>query len=323
VRGRERGASLSRVSRVSRVQNCSVDGGIAVPPRTTIAVMRAAIAVAALFPAIAACGAGSTAHSPSPSPPAEPPPYASAEPISRPRIFAPGAISTADPEFAISFSTDGRTAYFDRANADRSKLVILSSTFSAGAWQPAAPVPFSTGEFRDVDPFVAGDRLYFSSNRPRPGSPDTDFDTWYVERRGAAWSDPIHLDGAPSGPGTQVFVTIARDGTLYFHSDATGGGDLYRAVPLDGGAGAAGGPTYPSASPIDSLSTPKSESNPAISPDGTLLIFVSDRDGGLGGADLYASRLRPPPGRHLPARRLRPAPVADLRGDGSRCHRGS
>jgi dipeptidyl aminopeptidase/acylaminoacyl peptidase len=276
------------MSRVSRGQNCIGSSGIVAPPRSTIAGMRAAIAVAILVPAVAACGAGSAAHSPSPPPPAEPPPYASAEPITRPQIFAPGAISTADPEFAISFSADGRTAYFDRANADRSKLAILSSSFTAGAWQPASPVSFSTGEFRDVDPFVFGDRLYFSSTRPRPGSPDTDFDTWYVERRGAAWSDPIHFDGAPSGPGTQVFVTVARDGTLYFQSDATGGGDLYRSSPVTTASGTA---SYPSASPIDSLSTPKSESNPAISPDGTLLIFVSDRDGGLGGADLYASRL--------------------------------
>ena len=94
------------------------------------------------------------------------PAYASAEPITSPRLFAAGAVSTADPEFATTFAADGATVYFDRANADRSKLIILSSTYAGGAWQPAAPLPFSTGEFRDVDPFVVGDRLYFSSNRP-------------------------------------------------------------------------------------------------------------------------------------------------------------
>src|SRR5262249_7514843 len=132
--------------------------------------------------------------------------------------------------------------------------------------------------------FVAGDRLYFSSNRPRPGSPTTDFDTWYVVRTGATWAEPVHVDGAPSGPGNQLFVSIARDGTLYFQSDATGGGDIYRAKRLDG--------AYPVEAPLEGISTPASESNPAISPDGTLLVFVSDRDGGFGGADLYASQLR-------------------------------
>jgi len=228
------------------------------------------------------CGGGSGSSMATAPKPALPPAYASAEPITSPRIFAPGAVSTEDPEFAISFSADGSTAYFDRANAERSKLVILSSVFANGAWQPAAALPFSTGASRDVDPFVAGDRLYFSSNRPRAGSDATDFDTWYVTRKGDAWSVPVHVDGAPSGPGNQVFVTIARDGTLYFQSDASGGGDIYRA--------ARAGDAYPAAAPIDGVTTAASESNPAISPDGTLLVFVSDREGGLGGADLYASR---------------------------------
>jgi hypothetical protein len=201
-----------------------------------------------------------------------------------------------NPEFAISFAADGNVAYFDRANADRSKLMIVASAFANGAWQPAAALPWSTGEFRDVDPFVFGDRVYFSSNRPRPGSTATDFDTWYVVRTGATWGEPVHVDGAPSGPGNQVFVSIARDGTLYFQSDASGGGDIYRASR---GAGAI---PYPAAAPIEELSTSVSEGNPAISPDGTLLVFVSDREGGLGGADLYASQFRD--GAWSPARNL-------------------
>jgi hypothetical protein len=199
-------------------------------------------------------------------------------------VFAPGVVSTADPEFAITFTADGTTAYYDRASADRKQLAIVASTFAGGAWQPATPLAFSTGEFRDVDPFAAGDRLYFSSNRPRPGDPATDFDTWYVVRTGATWSEPVHVAGAPSGPGNQLCVSIARDGTLYFQSDATGGGDVYRAPRV--------GDAYPAAAPLDAITTPASESNPAISPDGTLLVFASERDGGLGGADLYASRAR-------------------------------
>jgi Tol biopolymer transport system component len=151
-------------------------------------------------------------------------------------------------------------------------------------------LPFSTGEYRDVDPFAAGDRLYFSSNRPRPGTTASDFDTWYVQRTGATWGEPVHVDGAPSGPGNQVFVSIARDGTLYFQSDTGGGSDIYRASPATGAP--IGTAAYPTATVLDGISTAASESNPAISPDGTVLVFVSERDGGLGGADLYLSRFR-------------------------------
>src|SRR5262245_63435509 len=91
-----------------------------------------------------------------PAPPAPPPPpYAVSDKLAEPRLFAPGAVSTELPEFSIAFSADGTTAYFDRAAPDRSKFEIVASHFANGTWQPAKPLPFSTGEFRDVDPFVS------------------------------------------------------------------------------------------------------------------------------------------------------------------------
>jgi len=63
--------------------------------RTAIAALRGAtmlgMRTAMVLPFLAACGAASHA-----------PPYAGDGPIAHPRIFAPGAVSTADPEFAIS-----------------------------------------------------------------------------------------------------------------------------------------------------------------------------------------------------------------------------
>jgi len=130
-------------------------------------------------------------------------------------------------------------------------------TFEGGAWQPPCRCRSRPASSVTSIRFFIGDRLYFSSNRPRPGSPTTDFDTWYVTRTGATWSEPVHVDGAPSGPGNQLFVSIARDGTLYFQSDATGGGDIYRAERV--------GDAYPVAAPLEGISTAASESNPAIS----------------------------------------------------------
>jgi Tol biopolymer transport system component len=236
--------------------------------------------------AVTACGGATPLAPPAPpiATPPPPPPYAAPGPLTTPRLFGTGAISTADPEFAIAFASDGATAYFDRATPDRSKFSIVASSFAHGVWQPAQPLPFSTGEFRDADPFVAGDRLYFSSNRPHPGTAATDFDTWYVDRHGSTWGEPVHLEGAASGPANELCVSIAGDGTLYFQSDASGGGDIYRAPRVAGG--------YPSAAPVGAVDTPESEGNPAISPDGTLLIFVSPRSGGAGGPDLWGSRFR-------------------------------
>jgi Tol biopolymer transport system component len=210
------------------------------------------------------------------SPRPQPAPYASDGPVTAPQIFGRDVISTAAPEFAIAFSPDGTTAYFDRATPDRSKFSIVASRFERGAWQPATPLAFSTGEYRDADPFVTADgaRLYFSSNRPI--GERTDWNTWFVEKRGDAWSEPMVAPGPLSAAENEVFVSFARDGTAYYATNKTGDGDIYRA--RDG------------ASEPLSISTATGESNPAISPDGTLLVFAAERPGGLGGADLYASR---------------------------------
>jgi WD40 repeat protein len=205
------------------------------------------------------------------------PPYASATAIATPQIFGRGAISTEAPEFSIAFSHDGATAYFDRATPDRSRFSIVASRFERGAWQPATPLAFSTGEYRDADPFasVDGTRLYFSSNRPIGDRKD--WNTWYVERRGDGWSEPIAAAGPLSGPDDEVFVSFARDGTAYFASSKSGGGELYRAH---------GDVAEPLA-----INFEGKKSNPAISPDGDVLVFAMDGPSGLGGADLYASRL--------------------------------
>jgi len=206
-------------------------------------------------------------------------------PASAPAIVGPGAISTEAPEFAVSFADAGNTAYFNRASPDRSRLILMTSRRVEGVWRPAEPLPFSTGEYRDVDPHVSldGTRLYFSSNRPgRAGAQAApDFNTWYAPRDDAGWGAPVELEGPASGPDNEVFVSLARDGTLYYASNATGGGDIYRVAP--------GGQAERLPAEINSDA---SESNPAISPDGDVLIFASERPGGAGGSDLYASRRR-------------------------------
>ena len=109
-------------------------------------------------------------------------------------IYGEGSISSELPEFATSFSSDGKTIYFNRASADRSSLQILTSTLTNGQWSEPIALPFSDGKYFDVDPFVSsdGERLYFSSNRPVEGDSTKDFDTWYVERVDNGWSEPVH-----------------------------------------------------------------------------------------------------------------------------------
>jgi Tol biopolymer transport system component len=225
---------------------------------------------------LAALGCGSKPAQPIVPVAAPVPAYASPTPITTPELFGRGAISTEAPEFAISFSPDGTVAYFDRATPDRSKFSIVASRYENGAWQPATELAFSTGEHRDADPFVTADgsRLYFSSNRPLEGR--TDWNTWYVERRGDGWGEAILATGPVSAAENEVFVSVSRDGTIYYASNKGGEGNLYRAR------------MGTEAAELLMISTALTKSNPAISPDGKVLVFAADRPGER--PDLYASR---------------------------------
>jgi Tol biopolymer transport system component len=201
---------------------------------------------------------------------------------SAPELFGPGVISTALPEFAITFSPDGRDAYFNRASAARDTLTIMVSHFRSGRWTPAAVAPFS-GRYRDVDPFFSPDgrRLYFSSLRPRGGSGTESFDTWYVERRGDGWSEPIALAPPLNTDSSEVFVSIARDGRLVFSSNRHGTSRTYLASPV---------PDEPhrwsEPEPLR-FGTFDGGSNPLITPDGRAIVLVKTDP--ASGADLYVS----------------------------------
>lgn len=227
-----------------------------------------------------ACGGATTI----PSAPAEPPPYASTAPLREPRLFAPGAVSSEAPEFALAFEPDGRTMYFNRASADRKQLTIHVARWSGDRWTSEV-APFS-GTHRDIDPFVTADgrRLYFSSDRPRPGAPErTDYDLWYLERIGASWSEPRHVAGAPNDAENIGFISLMRDGTLYFDAFRGEKRGIFRSAPLAGGGFAA---------PESLASLPGS--NPLIAPDGSFLVFASRIiEGGLGASDLYLVRRTP------------------------------
>lgn len=195
-----------------------------------------------------------------------------------PVIFLPGVVSTAAPEFAIALAPNGREVYFNRASAARDTLTIMMVRRVGSTWSTATVAPFS-GQYRDVDPFIAagGRRLYFSSNRPRPGEAGRSFNTWYVDRQGEGWSPPQPLDGPLNTDSTEVFVSVATDGSMMFSSNRDGTSKIYWARGK--------GPNR-RVEPVV-LADVRGAGNPMISPDGQLLVLVADGPNGQG--DLFFS----------------------------------
>ena len=154
-----------------------------------------------------------------------------------PERFAEGVITTAAPEFAITFTPDGRTAYFNRASTDRRTLSIMVSRLAGADWQQPLLAGFS-GKHRDVDPFVTpdGNRLYFSSDRPTsPSDNEPDFNTWYMDAKDGDWSEPRTFGEPLNSRGTDVFVSATRAGALYFSSNRDGTTRTYRATAAEDG----------------------------------------------------------------------------------------
>ncbi|MEZ4422159.1 MAG: M28 family peptidase [Gemmatimonadota bacterium] len=194
-------------------------------------------------------------------------------------LFAPGVVSSAAPEFAITFTPDGRTAFFNRGTEDRSAYRMLASLRSDTTWGSAEAVPFASAGM-DVDPFVSpdGNRIWFSSDRPRAGAPAGSISSWYVERTATGWSDPID-PGAPfNSDSADIFVSEARDGTVVFRSERDGRRRVYATR-----RGTEGWET-----PVAlRFGTVEEASNPMLHPSGTWIVLSLPGPGGE--PDLYAS----------------------------------
>ncbi len=202
-------------------------------------------------------------------------------------VLAPDAISTDAEEYRISFSPDGSIAYFARGDGffpQTQRATIVESRLVDGTWSEATAVAFS-GEYPDIDPWVSpdGGSLYFSSIRPVEGAARRDADVWRVEREGDGWGEPIHLGGVNSDA-NELGASVSGDGVLWFASDRAGAWDLYSAQPTAEG--------FEEPEPVAALNTPLWEFNPAISADGSTLLFTSiGREGTSRLGDLFVSRL--------------------------------
>jgi WD40-like Beta Propeller Repeat len=208
-------------------------------------------------------------------------PYDPGTSVSEPRVFAPGIISTDLDESGGTFSPDGRDFYFTLLapyTTNPHLGVLCVSHFQGGVWQEPQILPFS-GKSLDFGPRLSADgtRLYFASIRPVPSVKQPHFRIWVAQKTGQAnmvqtWGEPTPV-AAPinQDDSDNVDPALTPRGDLYFASnrrDPAGHFHIYFAPWADG--------KFQEPEKLGrEINSEFSESSPAISPDGKLLVFAS------------------------------------------------
>ncbi len=208
----------------------------------------------------------------------------------KPEVFAPGIVSTTQGEFNAAFSPDGKEFYFS-VNEPSGRETMKFMTRKDNQWTPPQAVPFVSPQ-NDCDPLFSfdGQRLYFISTRPKKEKAgSSDWNIWYVERTDADWSEPINIGPPVNSDVDEYYVSLTKDGTIYFSSNRAGGlgsFDIYRSRFVDG--------HYAKPENLGaSINTKYLEHDPFIAPDESYILFTSvDRPEGFGTGDLYISSRR-------------------------------
>jgi hypothetical protein len=206
------------------------------------------------------------------------------------------AINTPSIEVGPNLSADGLTMYFvsDRPGglSGTAELWMSTRTTTRALWQAAVNVGAPVNRYSAASPSISADglELFFDNGlRVRPGGQGSG-DIWFARRATASarWNEPENLGPVVNSPFTEGVPKLSRDGlTLFFSSDRPGGSGR-RDIWVTSRATPAG----PWGAPLNlgpAVNGPGNDWCPAISADGRILIFQSDRPGGFGGDDFWIS----------------------------------
>ena len=224
----------------------------------------------------------------------------------KPINVGPG-INTKDPEYFPTITVDGKTILFTRRISDSRVQIGMQEDFYVShldkeiGWQTAVPMPANVNTiFNEGAPTIAPDgrSLIFIAC---PDETGRDYgagrfgrgscDMFITKKLGNKWTDPVNLPGNANTPLWESQPSIAADGkSLYFIRRVSKRGeepdmDIFVSyLQQDGTWGA--GERLPS-----TINTKNIEESVLIHPDGKTLYFASKGHPGLGGSDLFMSRM--------------------------------
>ena len=212
------------------------------------------------------------------------------------RLFGPGIVSDGYSNRDMALSPDGNDLYYTLQWSYGLFSVILHAEKIKGTWTKPETASFS-GRFNDLEPAYSpdGKKLYFTSNRPLPGSDSTkDYDIWYMLRKGSNWEGPFNAGAKINTGKDEFYPSQAKNGNLYFTRDnGETKDDIFVSAFKDG--------KYEDPVRLpDEVNSKGYDFNAFVDPDENFILFSSyQRSDDMGGGDLYYSLRRN--GRWLPA----------------------
>jgi len=220
--------------------------------------------------------------------------------------IGPG-INTSQPEYFPTITIDGETILFTRRVPDarvqgrfKEQEDFFVSQLENKLWQEAVPMPNNVNTVNNEGaPTIAPDgrTLIFvgcadplgSYGEGREGRGSCDL--FITKRLGQTWTDPENVPGTLNSLHWETQPSLSADGkTLYFirgirGRNATNNSDIYVSHLQPNGE-------WSTAERLpDHINTPYREESVMIHPDGKTLYFASRGHIGMGGSDLYVTRM--------------------------------
>jgi Tol biopolymer transport system component len=207
-------------------------------------------------------------------------------PKESPKVFARDIISNSGTrEGALSFAPDGKSLVFTKSEPNN-RLSVQIMSFRNGKWtSPETWEQSNVGNSAEAFVSPDGNSIYFISNRHAPDEKGSGR-IWHSTRSRGRWSTPVMIDLEIKTDKGFWFPTVSADQELYFGAflDSIGNfgkSDIYVTDLADKTSGVRNlGPV---------INSSDEEWDPYISPDGSYLLFESDRPGGYGKTDIYVS----------------------------------
>lgn len=222
--------------------------------------------------------------------------------------IGPG-INTADPEYFPTITVDGATILFTRRIADgrvegpykEQEDFYVSLLGENNVWGKAVPMPNNVNTVNNEGaPTIAADgrSLVFVGCPDYTGEDYGEFrtgkgscDLFITKKLGAQWTNPVNLPGAVNSFHWETQPSLSSDGkTMYFirgirGREMTNDSDIYVTRKDENG-------NWGTAEKLPKhINTAEQEESVLIHPDGRTLYFASRGHVGMGGSDLYVTRL--------------------------------